>query len=352
MHAEDEEFCATKSIVGESLMEVPFAIPSSDKFADALNYLIQEAVNKDQFEETYFEYEAELIGPPICEATESRRDLRAAGGSSAGGNSATRSSTALKEDDDNGGQTMTIAHMILPLIATFCCTTVGLILFFYKHYQREIAEWYQYKLHRRRQKRRPSTMAGEEGYVLFVYDLKIKDEVERLSVGKLVSILSADDSVLNADIDQALDKLPDTGALVALLYEQRKHDQKFKELFHQLQRQSVSQIYRYLLGSRDQEELDEALASINPKRALIDLAMNDIHHKSSEKDLSSFESSSMDGLLTSGLEQSSSLPLQQTQQQHQHSREKSYPEQNHEQELFSIEETQENLETHQTSLVA
>ena len=351
MQAEDEDFCATKSVVGEALMEVPYAIPSSDKFVDALNYVIQEAVNKDQFEEIYFQYETELIGQPICESMANHRDRRilsAASASSASNSGATRSGTSLKEEDGTGSQTMTIAHMLFPLFATFFCTTVGLIVFFYKHYQREIADWYQYTLQKRRNKRRPSTVAGQEGYVLRVGDKKIKDEVERLSVGELVSILSADDAVLDTDIDKALDKLPDSGALVALLYERRRNTQKFKELFHQLQRQSVSQIYRYLLGSRDQEELDEALASVNPKTALIDLAMNGMQQESIKKEMPSSQPSSMDNQ-TFALEESSSLPLQQKHHQHQ-PHQKSYPEQDQEQESFSIRMggTRENLETQET----
>lgn len=252
----DEEFCRTKTIVGNPLLEIPLGAPISQKFAEALNFLIIKSEERSLFPQLLEEWERELSRPPACDEE--------------------TSDSSVDGDSSLEGSKLSISNMAFPVLTTLFCTTVGLAWFLWSNYARKhimkkgrerVKLVHSLLLPTQQNSRSPHEWTKED-------EERMRTELGAMSSGELVLLLRKDRRVPQSLLNDAMDSLPNKQALESLLYTLWHSDQTYKERVHHLENQPLLSLYSTALDSLKLEDgANAALNCEDPKLALIHLIM-------------------------------------------------------------------------------
>ena len=239
--ARDLNLCKTTIKVDGVVQSVDVGMPVSIGFLPALNFAIGTA-DASLLSELEEEYTSELIGPELCPKSNAED---------------------LKEGNDGNELGLTIEQMCLPIAATLICSTLAWMVRLSKRARLKYSRGFSIF------KRTPKYASDDTDTT----GTKVMEEMMELTVPDLYSIVQRDNQTDPAELNKAVDSLPDRTALMNLVQtvlQSNEHLARVKELnslsVHEL-------LHNTLNDPRLKEHAVAALGTESPKDALISLVL-------------------------------------------------------------------------------
>ena len=191
-HARDDHSCNIVR-VGDVVLSMGNAYPVNLRYADALRYIVGREVNGGRYEPLRSEMKDQHVGPNQCGF----------------------------DDDSNSGDNdeflkLGTAELFAPLVLTFGCTTIGLLVFFFPKFLSQVkirgAEEEGDNVSINKKKHASPEVIGEhkDGNLML-------DQISQLKLSELLARLKRCPAIDSSELAEAAEALPERGMLEGLL---------------------------------------------------------------------------------------------------------------------------------------